>query len=312
MKFAPSLAVLALALSFAACSPKTETPVTPAAEAPVAETPSAPVSESANVKLFTIGSLQAAALMDADFAFPNDNKTVAINKTKADVDGALTAASLPTDTLHLSVQPMLVKTADKVILFDTGTGAGNPDSKLLASLKSAGIEPAAITDIFISHAHGDHVGGLVGADGSLVFPNAAVHLSANEWKAMQANAGQAKIVAAVTAKVAAFEAGAEVIPGVVKAIDVKGHTPGHSAYEITSDGDKVFYLGDTAHHSIISVEHPDWRIQFDGDAPTAEASRKQTLAALAASGERVYAVHFPFPGLGKFVKDGDTVKWQAE
>jgi glyoxylase-like metal-dependent hydrolase (beta-lactamase superfamily II) len=97
----------------------------------------------------------------------------------------------------------------------------------------------------------------------------------------------------------------------VKAVDIKGHTPGHSAYLITSGADSILYQGDVMHHSIISVQEPDWTIAFDGDAKTAQASRKAMLEAWAASGQKIYAVHFPFPGIGKYEKQGDKFVWVA-
>jgi len=302
------------ALAFAACAPKAETPVAAATTAaPVAAPTIAPFAASADVHPFTIGTFQAAALRDGGFQPANDNKTIAINKKKADVDAALKANGLPTDKLELSLQPMIVRTADKVFLFDTGAGSqmGAAAGKLPATLASASIDPATITDIFISHSHGDHVGGLIDAKGALAFPNAAIHMSANEWKALQADKTMAALVTAITPKVATFGAGTDVVPG-VKAIDIKGHTPGHSGYLITSGDQSLLYQGDVMHHSIISVQQPDWTIAFDGDAPTAQASRKAVLEAWAASGQRIYAVHFPFPGLGKYEKSGDHFVWVAE
>jgi glyoxylase-like metal-dependent hydrolase (beta-lactamase superfamily II) len=297
-------------IALAACAPET---------APVAEveTPAAPAitafTASADVKPFKIGAFEAAALRDGGGEFPNDGKTIAVNKTKAEVDAVLTANNLPTDQLSLSIQPLIVRTTDKVLLFDTGAAAtmGDFGGKLPATMAAAGIDPASVTDIFISHDHGDHVGGLVNAEGALAFPNAAVHMSAPQWDAMQKNPQLAPIVTAVTPKIAAFAPGADLVPG-VKAIDIVGHTPGHSGYLITSGDATLAFLGDMAHHSVISVQRPDWTIAFDGDAPTAQASRKKFLEEWAASGQRIFAPHFPFPGIGKVEKQGDNIVWVAE
>ena len=303
-----------LAAALAACSPKAEAPTAETAAPAAPAAPAiAPVAESADVKPFTIGAFQAAALRDGGGSFPNDNKTLAVNKTKKDVAELLAANGLPTETIELSIQPLLVKTETQVLLFDTGAAAlmGPGAGKLPATLAAAGVDPASITDIFISHAHGDHVGGLVKADGSLAFPNATIHMSANEWASLKTQTPMAALVTAITPKVVEFQPGADLVPG-VKAVDIKGHTPGHSGYLITSGDQSLLYMGDTMHHYVISVQQPDWTIQFDGDAATAQASRKAFLESSAASGQRIFAVHFPFPGLGKFEKQGDKFVWVAE
>ena len=298
--------VIALALSLTACSSAERSPPGDTGEAAAAIDV---FGAGENVSPFAIGSLQAASLKDAAFSPANDNKTLAVNQTKAEVDALLTTAGLATDVLQLSVQPMIVRTAEGVLLFDTGTG---PSGMLWASMATAGVEPSAVTDIFISHSHGDHVGGLAGADGALAFPNAAIHISANEWASMQANTQLSALVTTITPRVVTFAPGADLLPGTVKAVDIQGHTPGHSGYLITSGAASLLYIGDTMHHSVISVQRPDWTIAFDGDAALAQESRKALLASSATSGQRVYAVHFPFPGLGKFENRDGTFVWVAE
>ena len=121
----------------------------------------------------------------------------------------------------------------------------------------------------------------------------------------------AALIAAITPKVATFAPDAELVPGAVKAVDIKGHTPGHSGYLITSGKTSLLYIGDTAHHFVVSVRRPDWTIQFDGDAPTAQASRKALLARSVTSGQLIYAYHFPFPGLGKVTGSERKYTWVA-
>lgn len=310
-----SSTLVASALLFVACSKKEANPPPPPpaeAAAPAAEAPPAPVSQ--NVREFKIGEYTAYALRDGDIDMPNDNKVFGVGLKPEDVAAVLSANGQPTDNLHLTIAPMLVKTADKVLLFDTGAGAnfGPGAGKLLDSFTEAGLDPASVTDVFISHSHGDHVGGLTKGDGSLAFPNATIHLSNAEWKHLSANEQYGELAKAMKPKVKGFAPNAELLPGVVRAVEVKGHTPGHSAYRVTSGAASVLYVGDSMHHYIVSVQKPEWTISFDGDAKTGAASRATLIADSAASGQRIYAVHFPFPGIGKLEKKGEGYGWVSE
>jgi glyoxylase-like metal-dependent hydrolase (beta-lactamase superfamily II) len=271
-----------------------------------------PIPDSADVKSFRIGVFEAAALRDGAFQVANDNLTFATNKTKAEVASLLTANGLSPDTIDLSVQPLIVKTGDKVLLFDAGASnlMGPTAGKLPASLAATGIAPASVTDIFVSHGHGDHVGGLA-PNNVLFFPNAMIHISASEWASLKAQASMAALVAAITPKVVEFQADADILPGVVRAVDIKGHTPGHSGFRITSGAASLLYIGDSMHHSVISVQQPDWTMAADADHTLAEASRKALIESSALSGQRAFAVHFPFPGIGRFEKQGEKYVWVA-
>lgn len=311
-KFIPFVLIGAAGLALAACS-KTASEPEPAAAVQPATEAAAPL-QTANAHEFRIGEFTAISLRDGGIDPPNDNQVFGVGKTPEDVAAVLSAAGLATDSLHLDIDPLFVKTADRVLLFDTGTGGlfGPSTGKLPESLVDAGIDPATVTDIFISHSHGDHVGGLASAEGKLTFPNATVHLSKPEWDHLSGQEMFGTLVAAIKPKVDTFTPGAELIPGVVTAVEIKGHTPGHSGYRITSGQDSLLYIGDSMHHSVVSVQKPEWTIAFDGDNATATASRVALVNELAASGQRVYAVHFPFPGVGKFEKRGDGAVWVPE
>jgi glyoxylase-like metal-dependent hydrolase (beta-lactamase superfamily II) len=318
-----ALATIIVAALLAACSSRPEAPLQEQ-EAANPSTPAVRAAKASDVRNFTIGTYAAIALHDGGLQFPNDNKIFGVGHTPAEVAALLSAAGLPTDSLEVSIQPLLVKTADRVLLFDTGAGAnmGPNGGRLLTSMAEAGIAPAIVTDVFISHSHGDHVGGLVNAAGARAFPNATIHISAPEWaylKGMteeQAKANgiaqHAALIAAITPKIAEFAPDADIVPGAVKAVAIKGHTPGHSGYLITSKSASLLYVGDTVHHFVVSVQKPDWPIAFDSDPATAQASRKALLSESAANGRRLYAVHFPFPGLGKVQRKGDGFVWVKE
>jgi glyoxylase-like metal-dependent hydrolase (beta-lactamase superfamily II) len=312
-------------LGLAACSKKEAAPPAQTAPAaPAAET-APPAARPENVSTFMIGELSASSLRDGTLEFPNDNKIFGVGHTPEEVAALLSAAGQPTDKIHLDLDPLLVKGADRVLLFDTGAGAnfGPGAGRLPQSLQEAGVDAQTVTDIFISHVHGDHVGGLVNAEGMLTFPNARIHISRPEWKFFSGlDAQQAKnmggvenfdvLIAAMKPKVDAFTPGAELVPGIVKAVEIKGHTPGHSGYQITSGSDSLLYIGDAMHSSIVSVQKPDWPMSFDGDQKTGAASRAALVAQLAASGQRIHAVHFPFPGVGRIEKRGEGYVWVGE
>lgn len=319
--------VLALiaATALAACSKPAEPPAAETAPppAPAAETPP-PAPKEATFKTFSIGELSATALRDGKLEFPNDNKIFGLGKTPEEVGALLSAAGQPTDKFHLDLDPLLVKSADRVLLFDTGAGTnfGPNAGNLMAALGDAGVDPGSVTDIFISHVHGDHVGGLVNTEGALNFPNAKIHISKPEWNFLTGlGAEKAKqvgvqnfdaLVAAMKPKVDAFAPGAELVPGVVKAVAIKGHTPGHSGYKISSGAESLLYIGDAMHSYIVSVQKPDWPMAFDSDQKTGAASRAALLADAEKNGTRIYAVHFPFPGVGKIQKQGDGYVWAPE
>ena len=285
----------------------------PASAAPVAQ-----------FQRFKIGSYPAVALKDGNLQEPIDGKSFVVDQPNDAVAAVLAAGGAPTDHLEFSVQPLLVHAGSHVLLFDTGAGGffGDIAGKLPESMAAAGEKPSAVTDIFISHAHGDHVGGLVTSTGALTFPNATIHISAPEWKWLSGlSPDDAKkfgmpqvspLVSAIKPKVATFAPGAEILPGIVQAVELKGHTPGHSGYRIGSGADHLLVFGDAMHSYLVSVGKPSWKIAFDSDREQGASTRAALVKSSAASGQRLYAEHFPFPGVGKIVSDEAGYRWQPE
>ncbi len=216
------ISLLIAVAAVTACSREAQTTSSPPRQQPTAA--ATPASPGESARAFTIGDLQATALRDGVLEFPNDNKVFGVGKKPDEVAAVLAAAALPTDKLQLGLDPLLVKAGDRVLLFDTGAGRNfGPDAgKLTASLAAAGVDAQAVTDIFLSHVHGDHTGGLVNDQGAAAFPNAAIHLSAPEWAYLKSldsktagNLGIAQypaLLAAMSPKVAPFAPGTDIIP----------------------------------------------------------------------------------------------------
>jgi glyoxylase-like metal-dependent hydrolase (beta-lactamase superfamily II) len=281
------------------------TPFLAAALALAVTTPALADGPQTGAVAFKLGKLDLVALHDAQFSPANDGKTFGIDAGPAAVSEVLKAAGAPTDVVTLSIDALLVKDGKQIVLIDTGTGGA-----LQQSLALAKIDPASVTDILITHAHPDHIGGLV-KDGQLAFPHATIHMSAVEWVGLQAQADQAALVKAISTKVKPFAPGAVVAPGIT-AISLPGHTPGHVGYEIVSGRARLLDIGDIAHSSIVSLAKPQWQMGYDSDKAAGRAERIAELTKLAKSHEQVFAPHFPFPGVGKIDAQGDHFVWKPE
>ena len=252
---------------------------------------------------FPIGAFEAWSLRDLTNVVPNDNSVIGLGQTPAEVAEVLKAAGQPTDHITLSIDALLVKTGDRVVLIDTGMGP-KANGVLIGSLAKARVTPDQVTDVLITHSHPDHIGGLLTADGTPAFPKAVVRMTDAEWASVKANPQQAAFVDAIGPQVQPFAGGAEVLPGITSVV-LKGHTPGHSGYEITSGASKLLDIGDMAHSVVVSLAKPEWAMGYDSDKPTGEATRREELTTLAKSGETIFAPHFPFPGTGTIKVQGD-------
>lgn len=261
----------------------------------------------AAVHTLKVGKLEVTVLHDAQIVVPNDGKSFGVGAPPGEVAALLAAAGAPTSDITLSVNVLMVKTEGHIVLLDAGTG---PEwhGALLDSLKLTGIAPSAITDVLITHSHGDHINGLLDPKGRLAFVNATVRMSDEEWEWLKTK-GSEHLVTTISGHVTSFRPGAVIAPG-IRSVALDGHTPGHVGYDISSNGARLRDIGDVAHSVIISLARPQWRNGFDRDEDEALEVRTTLLGQLAAAHDLVFVPHFPFPGIGHIVNDAGTLKWQ--
>ena len=267
-----------------------------------------------------LGAFEVTALNDGSFDLPVDK----LLKQPADKTDAALARYFQKPPVETSVNAFLINTGAKLVLVDTGTGglSGPTSGTLLANLQAAGYKPEQVDDIFITHMHGDHVGGL-SHNGVAVFPNARVHAGkgdADYWlstsnmeKAEEGKKGGFQMaIDSLKPYVAAnrfqpIEADAEIVPG-VRSWATPGHTPGHTSYVIESQGQKLIVTGDLIHVAAVQFDDPAVTIAFDSDGPGAAAARAKVFAQAAKDGTLIAAAHLQFPGMGRLKVNGKG--WQ--
>ena len=268
-----------------------------------------------------LGDFEVTALSDGAVDLPMDKL---MHAKPEDVQKSLKQHFLTTPTTT-SDNAYLINTGAKLILIDTGAGSlfGPTLGKLQASLAAAGYKPEQVDEIYITHMHPDHVGGL-SADGKRLFPNAIVRVDQADvdfWlsnEQMDKAPAEAKgffqgAMASFKPYVDAgalkpFNASGELSPG-ISAVVTHGHTPGHSYYVVESKGVKMAVWGDLIHVGAYQFQHPGQSIQFDSDGKTAIAARKKAFDAAVANGELAAGAHLSFPGLGHLRKMGSGYEW---
>jgi glyoxylase-like metal-dependent hydrolase (beta-lactamase superfamily II) len=269
-----------------------------------------------------LGDFEVTALSDGTIDL--DVGKLLTNTTAAKIQSALARAHLK-DPVETSVNAYLINTGAKLVMIDAGSGSffGPTVGKLVANLQASGYRPEQIDEIYITHMHGDHLGGLVNGD-KIVFPNAIVRADRRDaefWlskEAMDKAPKEAKEVfeaatAALNPYVAAgrfkpFDGDTELVPG-VRAVPAYGHTPGHTIYAVESQGQRLMLWGDLMHVAAVQFAEPSVTIRFDTDSSAAAAIRKKEYAAAAKRGDWVAAAHLPFPGIGHLRPSGKGYDW---
>jgi len=238
----------------------------------------------------------------------------------------LTDNFLAADNVVLEQNSPIVNFGERLVLFDTGMGTskgfGPTTGRQQKSMAEAGIRPEEIDAVVLSHAHIDHIGGIVDASDKPLFPNAQYYIAQSDldyWTDEKKLDSPLKdfVVHArknllpVRDRLLFFKDGEEFLPG-IQALAAPGHTVGHHIFMISSNGKSFAFLGDLSHHPVLLLEKPRMEFSYDTDPKQAANSRVRMLDMLAANKIAVMSYHFPWPGYGHVVKSGEGFHYIAE
>jgi glyoxylase-like metal-dependent hydrolase (beta-lactamase superfamily II) len=260
---------------------------------------------------FAVGDSELTVVSDGTLSLP-------VNLVFPDVPEAELERLLSKDgTMPLAITPdcnvTFLRSGGRLAVFDAGSGANFMPTagKLLDNLEQAGIDPAEVTHVIFTHAHPDHLWGVVDAFDDLVFPEAAYFMAETEWDFWRADETLARVpeerqgfvvgarnrMAMVEDRMSLFKPGVEVFPG-VEAVDTAGHTPGHVSFMVHGSAEDVLIVGDAIANVAVSFAKPEWPTGSDHDPAMGAAARVQLLDRLAGEKTRIVGYHLPHPGAG--------------
>jgi glyoxylase-like metal-dependent hydrolase (beta-lactamase superfamily II) len=274
---------------------------------------------------FELGDAEITVVSDGPLPLGDPSGTFT-GVPKEEVKKMLSDNFLNPDNVVLEQNSPIVNTGDKLILFDTGMGTsqafGPTTGRQQKSMAEAGIKASDIDAVVLSHAHIDHIDGIVGADDKSLFPNAQFYISQADFDYWtdEGKLGSPlkdfviharKNLLPVRDRIVFFKDGQEFLPG-VQAMAAPGHTVGHHMFMVTSKGKSFAFLGDLTHHAVLLLERPLMEFSYDTDPKQSAQSRVKMLTMLAANKIPVMSYHFAWPGYGHVAKNGEGFRYYPE
>lgn len=238
---------------------------------------------------------------------------------KNELDLIINEFSLSQDQLVRECNVTLVETEDRKILFDVGAGLYFLDGMgvILDSLDEQGLAPEDITDVIFTHAHPDHIWGVLDDFDDLLFPEAMYHIGRVEWdywwnpetvnevdeSRVQTAVGAKTRFEALQDQIEFFDDGDEPIPGVL-ALMTPGHTPGHMSFEIANGSQSALIVGDALNNHHVAFKRPNWLSGLDQDPEMAALTRQKLLNRSSSEDILLIGFHLPEGGIGRVVQSG--------
>ncbi|MDQ2780839.1 MAG: MBL fold metallo-hydrolase [Pseudomonadota bacterium] len=270
-----------------------------------------------------IGNYELTALSDGTVELPMEKLLSGI---KIEQLRAILARNYRRPPVETSVNGFLLNTGSKLVLIDAGAGNlfGPTLGNLVKNLKASGYQPEQVDEVWLTHMHPDHIGGITTPDGKMVFPNAIIRADKGEgdyWlsseklntakpdeKAFFKGAISSLKPYIEAGKYMPFDGETELLPG-VRSLRAPGHTPGHTLYQIENSDYKLVVCGDLIHVAAVQFPLPAVTISFDTDPRRAASERQKFITEAANRGFFLALAHVQFPGIGQVKAAGVGFEW---
>ena len=273
------------------------------------------------VHRFQLGSFEITTILDGAQIRQGISPPFGADQSAETIAAHATANLLPADKFENTFTPTIVNTGAALVMFDTGYGAMARESgagHLRERLSLAGYRPEDIDIVAFTHVHPDHIGGVREGD-ALALPNARYvigQVEFDEWSRGDKIPPQRKenrdmfkrLIVPLADNMTFLDPGDDVVAG-IRAVEAFGHSLGHMAYLVESDGKSVLIWGDVTNHYALSLQKPQWQVGFDDDKDQAIATRKRILDMAATDRLTIIGHHMPFPAVGFVENLNGVYRW---
>ena len=272
-----------------------------------------------------VGDLEIQTISDGVMTLPGDAAYGSLPRAK--LNAILSRFGQNTDEAKRPCNVTLMRSGTRVVLFDVGAG---PDflsgtGKLVDALETVGLAPEDVTDVVFTHAHPDHLWGLLDDFDDPLFYDANYFMGFAEYdywtnpETVETIApsrttfavGAARRLNRIADQIELFDDGEEILPGVT-AMATFGHTPGHMAFRLGHSADAMLLIGDAVVNEHIAFERPDWPAPSDQNPDQGKATRRALLDMAAKDDLRIIGYHLPGAGIGRVGRAGDAFKYLGE